>query len=435
MRKIFILFLILLFVNSALALSPNEAVTFVTRTNNFLLDNEQGAIVSPQVTINYDGDEYYVVAGLTSQDNIGVYIPVSENLEISEGAIEIRELISTEIVLDNVFELKNSYPASDWPFSHPVKTKFYDLSNSLNNLSPSIANVINDLSGIEGAEELEDLAIEVKDKVDNLSVESEELAILIEEGISFEAEFLSDPDTNQRKDYEDLFENYFEEVDDYKSNYNALEADIDFLRQGIGSFQGNIESSQKEFYLSVMRLPNETASLPSFFTLNETTKTFVEQIFQNSKNIENYVSNLTTRKNRNEAWKVIYANNEDITKLNNNFSNLDEATTAILSEDNVDFWKEQNEVRALRTNYRQAVENYENGIYSKAISFGDDAKDNVELILESGAIEVEDNSSELITQIIIALIIILVVVFLAEKYYFNKKEEINDMYEEEFYEN
>lgn len=436
MKKIISLILIILISSLVFSLSPNEAVDYVGKTNNFLLNSERGAIISPQVQISYDGDDYWVVAGITSQENVGVYIPINNNLEIADGAIEIRELIATEIVLDNSSELKNSYPASDWPFSHPVKTKFYDFENSLNNLSPSIANVINDLDSISGAEDLEASAREVKDRIDDLSNKSNELASLIEEVIVFESNFFSEPDTNERGDYEDYFEDYFTSVDEYKESYNELKSENDLLRQGIGSFQGEMQNSQKEFYLSVLKLPNETTLLSSFFSLTETTKTFVEQIFNRSKNIENFVLNLETRKNRNNAYKAIYGFDEKINNENSNFSSLQTAANAILDEENVDFWADQDAVDSLRINYNQAIEKYENGIYDKAISFASSAKKDAIVVLDKEFIEGEDASNDLILYAIIALIIILIAVFLAEKFYFKKKkEEVNEMYEDEYYEN
>lgn len=436
MKKLLVILLVVFFTTNLLALSPNDAVTFVSSTNNYLLSNETPAILSPQVQIKYNDELYWVIVGANG-DNIGVYIPVSDKSEIASGAIEIRELITTNIVLSKMFQLRNSYPASDWPFSHPVKNRFFDIENSLRNLSPSISNVIIDLEKIEDTADLIVTAKKVKKGVDDLGVESIELANLVEEGIAFEKEFFSNPLTKETKNYEDLFKSYFSKVLDYKENYNLLKSDIDVLRQGIGSFQGNMSNTQKEFYLSVLRLPNETTALSSFFTLNDSTKTLVEEVFNTSKNIENFVLNLETRKNRNNAWQMLYGFDNSINKINSSFSSLNDAAAAILAEDNVNLWADQDSVAILKINYKQTVDNYNKGIYDKSINFASDAKKNVKSVLEKGVSEFVDNSGEIIFQVIILLIIVLVGIFLAEKFYFNKKKEgeINEYYGDEYYEN
>lgn len=434
--KIFCIILILLiFTINAFSFSPNEAINFVSRTNNYFLDNETAIISSPQVQIEYNNEFYWIVLGVMG-DQVGVYIPVSNQKEIASGSIEIRELISTRIVLERMFQLRNSYPASDWPFSHLVKNRFFDIENELRNLSPSISNVKIDLENISGANDLVLLAESVKTGIDSLAQESKEIAELVDEGINFEKDFFSNPKNTQRKDYEDLTKKYFDKLDIYKNNFNEVRSDLDTLRQGIGSFQGEMTNDQKQFYLSILRLPSQTNALNSFFSLTDTIKSIVEDVFLSSRNIQNFVLNLETRKNRNDAWQMLYGFDSQINNLNNNFSNLDEAARSILSEDNVSFWIDQDNVTALRVNYRQSVENYNRGIYDKSINFGRDSKRNVENILKSGFEEPIENSGELIMQIIILLIVLLVIIFLAEKFYFNKKKkETNEYYEGEFYEN
>lgn len=434
MKKLFIVLVLLLIVPFLVAFSPNEAITFVSRTNNYFFDSERVLISQPQVQIEYNNELYWVVSGMDGSE-VGVYVPVSNEKLIADGSIEIRELIATRVVLERMFSLRNSYPASDWPFSHPVKNRFFDIENELRNLSPSIANVINDLESIDDASELLSLARRVKSKVDSFAIENNEIAELIEEGILFERDFFSNPATSDRGKYEDYSKAYFNKVNSYKNNFNELKSELDILRQGIGSFQGDMSSDQKEFYLSVLRLPSQTNALPSFFSLTDTTRTFVEEIFSASRNIERFVLNLETRKNRNSAWQVIYGFDSKINNLNNNFVSLDEAARSILLEENVIFWADQDNVSALRINYRQATQNYDRGIYDKAVSFGRDAKRNVENILNKGVEERVDNSNELIIQIIILLIIVLIVVFLAEKFYFNKKENAEEeYYGEDYYE-
>jgi len=119
----------------------------------------------------------------------------------------------------------------------------------------------------------------------------------------------------------------------------------------------------------------------------------------------------------------MWGTNEDITKANKNFNNLSEATDAILNEDNVDYWVEQDSVNALRANWKNANLKYNNGIYTSATQFAKNATKNAIDILEEGVIQTEDNSDEFLINIIIILIVVIVGIFLFEKFYLNKKKE------------
>ena len=138
---------------------------------------------------------------------------------------------------------------------------------------------------------------------------------------------------------------------------------------------------------------------------------------------------------RNDAWKTLYGADNEITSLNPNFNSVAEAAEAILAEENVDYWKNQDSVSALQINWGQAKTKYNNAIYEKAVSFGKDAKKNVKNILKDGVADQEDNSGEIITQIMIVLAVILVAVFILEKFVLNKRKEKMDYEEENDYEN
>ncbi len=435
MKLAFLLILLVVAVN-VIAMSPEEATNLVSKTNNYLLNGEQVAILSPQVMILYKGTEYWVVAGM-SGNNANVYIPVNNSIgEVANGAIEIRDLIGTNIVLNRLNELKGNYSVGDWPFSYPNKTRFYDLERAFSDKSPSLVTIQSDLDQVSGASSLVSQAEDVESAMISLSEDSKELAEKINEGIEFEKVYFTKPDTNQTRSYEKIFEEYFELIETYKINYNELNSSLTSLKNNIAAFQsGEVSSEQKNFYIGLLAMPQETAPLNNVFSISDQTKTLVEEVFSSSKNIENLVLNLETRKERNEAWKILYAPDAEINKLNSSFSSLSDAAEAILAEDNIGFWKDQDTVSALKTNWKQATTKYGNGVYISAKSFGADAKKNVKKILEEGTIEEEEGvPQELIINAIIILIVVIVGLFLFEKFYLNKKKE-NEMkegYEDEY---
>ncbi|MDD3084209.1 MAG: hypothetical protein PHP82_04255 [Candidatus ainarchaeum sp.] len=418
------------------AFSPNEATDFVTKTNNFLIQNEVPVILSPIVMIEYLENKYWVVTGM-SGTTVNIYIPINtETREVASGSIEIRDLIQTVIVLNRIFELKNTYPVSDWPFSITNKTNFETLQNKFNEKIASITTIETNFSTIDGAEKIVEDAKSVKNLLEKLSTHSKEISNLIEEGINFEKIFFNSPNTKETSNYEKIFSNYFEELNNYKQDFEILKTNVDSLRNNIGSLQSEeINASQKEFYNSIAKLPNEVILLNNVFSRANETQTFTQEIFNSTKNIENFVLNLETRRQRNEAWKAIYGNDEDIRKINPAINSLEEAAEIILDEANVNYWKNQDSISALKINWRQTQEKYNNGIYTSAIEFAKSAKNNVLNILEDDFIEIEDElPTELIINIIIILIVLIIGIFLFEKFYLKKKKEVDndENYEENY---
>jgi regulator of replication initiation timing len=431
-KKVLALTFVLILAFSVSALSPEEALNFVTKTNNFLLDNEQASIPAPQTTINYSGEEYWVVAGESS--GINVYIPINDSEEkIADGEIEVRELIETTIIVENVYELKNNYPVGDWPFSRTNESNFNTLESKLNNKIPSYTIIETNLEGVDGTQELIAQAGEVKEDILSLAIKSKELAELIGEGINFEKDYFIDPDTNETNDYKKLFENYFELISEYNEYYSALNSEVSSLRNNIGSFPGDMSASEKEYYNAQAKLPSEMALLNSVFSRANETQTFIEEIFNSSNNVENFVLTLETRKERNAAWKKIYGFDSEINKLNAGLNSLADAAETILKEENVDYWIKQENVKALEINWGQAQEKYSKAIYKSAAGFADEAKDNAIMILEEGLADPEEVQIEgTLVYVIIILIVIIVGVFLFEKFYLNKKKE--KVKGEEYYE-
>jgi hypothetical protein len=433
-KKIVLLILILILATNASAFSPDEVISYISSSNNYLLTGEQAVILSPQTMINYENNSYWVVAG-ESSGTINIYFPINDKeKKLADGAIKIRELIKTTIVLNRVYELKKNYSVGDWPFSRSNKTNFDTLATKLNDKIASYNIIQTGLENVVGTEDLVDSAKEIKSLFEELSKDSQNLSILIEDGINFEKNYFINPDTNQTNQYEQLFQDYFNDISTYKTNYDILKNKINLFRNEIGSFTGNLEITQKQSYTTQANLPQETAILSSIFSIADETQTFVEEIFNQIKNIENLVLNLNTRNERNDVWLKIYGPDKDITKLNPNISSLSEASQTILDKTNIDLWKDQESVKALQTNFKQTETKYNNGIYTSASEFAKSAKKNVLAILKEGIAPVEDaNLDSLLINIIIVLIVVIVGIFLFEKFYLNKKKNNEEIDEYENY--
>jgi len=428
-KKIAILFSLIMLLSLGAALSPQEATDFVSKTNNYLIEGEQAQIL-PSVTITYRGSDYWVVAAV-SRNNPNAFIPINDKKEtVATGDIEARKLIETAIVLRNINLLKGDLVLG-WHLSISNKNFFFDLSTGFTEMISKAITVKTELGKLSSpeAQELESLADDIIEELNLLNGQSEQLANFIDQGMEFENNFLDDPDTNELADYEDMHLDIFDAISKYKESYNALNLRISNLKQGISAL-GELTLNDKSALNQTLNLPAQTQRLNSFFGEIDNINESVQGIFSQTSRVDTFVSTLDTRIVRNEAWQILFGVDDDILDADSRFDTLERAAQSILSEENVDLWVAQDDVEALRVNWTQATSRYNSSKYETAKNSGKDAKKNVLRILEEG---IQETSTELPQEIIIQAIIILIVIgigiFLFEKFVMKKKEE---EYEEEY---
>ncbi len=434
---LYIVAAILLVLSSANAISPNDATNIVGLQNDYLLDSESAAILSPQVLVSYAKNDYWIVVGL-SDTTPTVYIPVkNSDATIATGDVETRELIKTEIVVTRINSQKSSMTAGDWPFSNTTKTDFYDLQRVLSEMVPKIVNVETELSNLSDADakRLAISADDIQTKVDNLALKSEVVAKIVEDGMALENDYFLDPDTNETSDYQRAFIEYFSIIEAYKEDYDKVYSSINTLKTAIAalSIEG-LTSTQKNFLVTSLSPPAQTGKITSLASNTQQIKTVVESIFSSAANVEPMVANLKTRINRNNASLALYGTNTKITKADERFNSLSDAAEVILSEDNIDYWSDQDSVTALKTNWTQAKTRFKNTEYDPALSFASKAEKNVLDIIEKGIKPSETAlPNDLIFTAIGVLVIATAALFVYEKFIVKKKPKAGDEgYEENF---
>ncbi len=434
-NKVISLLFILLLSVTVFSLSPDEAITFVSNTNNYLLDGESGAILAPRVMITSSKEDYWIVAAL-KDDTPNVYIPVSNSSgSIADGELTIRNLIETEIVVTKITLLKNSSYGLSWPFSYTTRGTFDGLASDLKNMSPKVILVQTrmDEIGTSEATKLKNLADQTESLISSLALQSTKIAEETDKARLVEEKYLAAPDTNQTAKYKKSFDDYFSLIDNYKEDYTTIETNLNELKQGIAILQTDeLTQTDKDGLINYLKLPTTTGKLPSFFSQTNQIKTAIDSVFSSSKNIEGLVLNLATRKVRNTTWQMIYGANSKITKANKSFYSLSEASEAIISSDNVDYWEDQESVEALKINWAQTKTRYNNQEYEKAQEFAKKAENYAIAVLEKG-VKVTDDSAgqDLLIQVIGLLMGAVIILFIYEKFVVNrKKEEGEEQYEE-----
>lgn len=434
-NKTISLLLIILLASFVVALSPDEAITLVSNTNNYLVSGESAAILAPRVMIKSSGDEYWIIAAL-KDDTPNVYIPVSNSTEkVAEGELTIRNLIETEIVVTKITLLKDSSYGLNWPFSYTIRGTFDGLATDLKNMSLKVILVQTKMKeiGTSESKKLETLASETKSLISSIALQSTKIAEETDKARATEEKYLAAPDTNQTAKYKKSFEDYFELIDSYKENYTKIETNLNALKQGIAVLQTEqLTQTDKDGLINYLKLPTTTGKLPSFFSQTNQLKTAIDSVFNSSKNIEGLVLNLATRKLRNTTWQMIYGSNAKITKANKSFYSLSDAAEAILSTENSEYWADQESVEALKINWTQTKTRYTNQEYEKAQEFAKKAENYAINVLEEGVKATTDSSGqELLIQVIGLLMGAVIILFIYEKFVVNRKKQEG---EEEQYE-
>jgi hypothetical protein len=411
-------------------MSPQEATSYVTSTNNFLMPKENAEIL-PSVPITYKNQEYWVVAAV-SGNTVNAYIPINNDTKlIATGDIETRRLIDAGIILRQTQQYKTQN-SLNWHFSISNRNYFYDLSNSFSEMISKVISVRTELLKDDETKELANLAEDVEEDLQEMITNSQNVASIINDSIDFENKMLSSPDANNISDYEKLNNNFFKTITDYKTTYDSLNLSLNSLKQGIG-LADSITLQNRNAMNQNLNLPTQTAKLSSFFNEIDSINQNMQEIFSLTTRTDTYVATLNTRILRNEAWWILYSTDEDILKINSRFKTLEEAAENILSEENVMIWIKQDDVEALRLNWTQAKSRYDSARYETAINSGKNAKKNVIEILKEGVKTEENEIPEgLIINIIIILIIVAIGLFVYENFLKKKKENEEIMYEPEY---
>jgi hypothetical protein len=421
----FCLLVIFLMISFAFALSPEEAIVFVSNKNNYLLPGEDAGIQQPQVMIKNSGSNYWVVAVL--KDNVvNLYVPINNELsEVETGDVSVRKLFETNIVITKITQLKSGGYGLSWPFSFTNRTIFTDFFTEFSNKSNSLIVVSTRMKEIATKDslKLEALANDVKKGYEELSLLSKQIAEGVDGARIFEEEYLLDPDTNQTEDYKKYFEDYFSTMDLYREKYKSLELLINELDRGIAALPStDLSLAEQQALRKNIKFPNTIGKLNGLFLDSDQLKTVIGTVFNYVPTIEGMVLNFRTRITRNNTWKTIYGPNQKINKVNSSFNSIYDSAEFILREDNVDKWIDQDAVEALKINWNQTKTRFANLDYIKALESANKSEKNILTIIDKGLTPPTDQSNDLLIQIITLLVIALIIIFAYENFYLKKKK-------------
>jgi hypothetical protein len=330
-------------------------------------------------------------------------------------------------------ELNQNIPSANWPFSHSTKNMFNYLSKEFNTTKSKVLTVKTELEKVNANSQVITKTNNLESKINEMIRKSDELFNKIEQGRKYEQDFFNSPDSNKILTYEDYYKKYFSSITEYKNAYNEFETNLNELKQLIATLENEeLTIDYKRGLQSLLVIPTSAGGLPSFFVTTDELRTTIESVFNSSKNSENYATTLKSREVRNTAWREMYGRNETLLKVDKSFETLEIAANAILSNENINQWSNDNAVDALTANWNSAKSRFNNAEYEKAKDYAIKAQKNVEQIIIDGIKVNEDKTNEYIMIIIGLLVVALIGVFAYENIYLKKKKKKED-YNEPIY--
>jgi len=413
LRSIVLLFAVCFLLSNAFAaISGQEALAFASKNNYFLQGNEI-AEISPNVKITHNSKAYWAVS-IVSGDSLTGLIPVSvDSASIPSKNTDRKKIIETAYYLRSHDQIKrNALQYDQWVFSSLNSKRMDELATKLKSESSldltTIESELTDYPALLGILE------EIKQDIESMHPKATALASELSATSSFESNFYNNPDTSDLETLKAKFENAFGKITVLEQEKTAYLLDVDELLQGIAQTGLAIETKQSLGALAnapqreiafVSGLSNSSANLKdsllgSFDTALSRSQTLADD--------------LETRIKRNNSYAVLYGQDNDIIEKTS-ASSLEGLVGLVLSDEYQPYWKNQEELAGMRDSWQKAEAYFKNGNFETAVSFAAKTKKSALKVHEDGFTEPDTmlDTDFLITMAV--LIIILLIILYAVK--------------------
>lgn len=437
LRKLALLalfFLPVLLFSSALGLSSQEALNFVSGS---FLNPDESAEIYPVRLVSTAGTEYWIVTILSGNSPTGfIAVKNDESKEILTAKSINTQLFKTAFFLRNYSKLKEANP-QNWFFTQSNAGFFDSLAGFIS------SEVENDLTIIE-IEVVDDnvskLISEMKKELVQLKQDSEKASESISSAASFESSFLSTPKTEELNDLQEKLNAVITPINSLNSQTFSYDSKVTQLKSLI-SKKESLDLSEKTYLVGLAEQPLELRPESRRIALKKdlalSTLQQVSGVFDASAaSALNFADNLQVRVNGVNARMELYGVDETLKqKTSNSYSTLKQAVEDILSIEKKELWKKQAEVQNLEENWRKAEGFYNKGEFENAVEFALKAKQNAITIFKNGFAEQPEPENGFLSEEImnllligIAVVVIIAVIITVFKVLkkFGGKKESND---------
>ncbi|MEM4261592.1 MAG: hypothetical protein QXI10_01385 [Candidatus Diapherotrites archaeon] len=424
-KTLFGFFLLTLFSNLVFGISAIEAVNLVVSSNNYLYDGETYS--APNVPILYENKEYWVIP-LTAGNEVLTYFPVevktgvlSESREINRGLMKLSDIVRETQLLKASIASKSL----DWPFTDSSQKLLEEVSQQLKDESFQINTAETILKSKKAGVSFS----KVKSILDEFAQKSYEASQIILEAKIAEAEFFKKPSPDALAEMQESYESAFLSIEALNNLSAEYRAEIDKIKQALSI--ADIDAHEKAQISQLVDSPQGILVVRKLYLDSLQIRSSIDSINQKTNlKVDSLLIEFDNRIAKNRAHQLIYSENEQLAK--EGFSSLSEVQNYILSKENIELWKSQDKVGALRQNYSRAVDYYKKKNYAQAEKYAKDAIQNSLSILKEGKIQTSNsaNNSEMLLQLAGVLLVLLVVLYIfnnrgrIKEAFKGKKEEI-----------
>ncbi|MCR4368946.1 MAG: hypothetical protein NUV67_03505, partial [archaeon] len=297
-----------------------------------------------------------------------------------------------------------------WVFTQKYQSIFSEISIQLN-------DEVFQLNTVEAT--LEDEGLEsnlssLKNELRAMSLLASELPGKISAAASAENEFVTNPSPDTFANMQGEFSGVYDSVDELNSGRLAYQSGVDKLKQEISL--APIDAQTKSQLFAILQVPTGLASVGNYnLDAAQIKSSFESALSASSLKMDALLDELENRVEKNEAYNLIWGDNEDI-KKGTEYISLFEAQSSILSEDNKARWKDQKKVKELEQNYARATRFYNSRNFGESLEYANESINNAVNIYKAGFMEqiyapaISQDSLFLLAGALLAILIILYVV-------------------------
>lgn len=426
--KIAIFFLFILFTISFVgAISSSEAIAFVQNESHFLNASESAEIF-PDGFISLQGKQYWVAA-IVSNDSVKGFIAVEKEKKavVSSNAIN-RELFKTAFIARSIVSYKADLGkrGKEWFFSSSNATFIGNLSRFLASESFELTTIKKELSDQTALSTIDSMNL----LLEKMSNESADLKTSINDAISFESNFLAQPDANQSEKLKQKYDAVFDSITALEQDAISYDAKVTQLNQFIS--ESELDVGIKQNLINLAKPPEGFYNIGNWSLESADLKQGINSFYsQANSGIALWLDNLQNRIKMNSSWFLLYGEDKDLLeKTGKSFSSLKQGYDYVFSDTVRDKWIAQDKLNELNSDWSKAVNAFNTGAFDSVQTISVKVRNEIVAIYSAGFVpDTSPDYSTIALEIVGGLVILLIIMsFLKRKK--NSEFEEDDGYGE-----
>lgn len=385
--KVALLLSMVFFAGLAFAVSSQEAVDFVVKEKSFVDFSEK--FEHPLVPITQQGKKYWVIP-VVSGDTVLTFFPVKESVkDLSVSRAVNRELFATADILREFSLQKQAISKNtsvEWIFTQPYSLRFSNLSNVLRDESLQLNIIYSALP----SDEVLDITSELSGILDSMSLTSGKISVSINEAVSAENDFFSQPGYQKARDLKEKYEMAIENISVLNDSALKYRSKLDSLKQTI-SFSSIRDPSEKNYLISLADVPPEFNNIGNYLLDSLELSSAIDSVYSRvSSRTDLLLNEFDLRLEKEEAFSLIFGKSKEVDeKTLGEFSSLPELVNFIMVEENKPRWKAGLLVNGLEGKWKSTQTLFSEKNYALAQSFAEKSMVDAINIYRQGFVEQE----------------------------------------------